>query len=136
MAKGIRRGIRLLNSGGLVTTTAGPDLVHTLSQYTTAQGNITLRSAIIRKVLAYSAGGANATLIFGTRDRAAAPAFVALMPALVVINGLDNEWEEDLLPAVEFRTNRALLAAGREGNIWVQASALNITLVIELEEIG
>lgn len=132
----MRKGIRIANSAGLVTTTAGPDLVHTLSQYTTAQGNVTQRSAIIRKVLAYNNTGANATLIFGTRDRAGAPAFVALMPALLAINTFDNEWEETDLPAVEFRPNRALLAAGREGNIWVQASAVGVLFVIEIEEIG
>jgi hypothetical protein len=132
----MRKGIRIPNSGGLITTTAGPDLVHTLSQYTTAGGNVTVRSAIIRKIMAYNNTGANVTLIFGTRDRTGAPAFVPLMPAFVVINALDNEWEEVNIPAVEFKINRALLAAGREGNIWVQASAGAVLLVLELEEIG
>lgn len=132
----MRKGIRIPNSGGLITTTAGPDLVHTLSQYSTAGGNVTVRSAIIRKIMAYNNTGANVTLIFGTRDRTGAPAFVALMPAFVVINALDNEWEEVNIPAVEFKINRALLAAGREGNIWVQASAGAVLLVLELEEIG
>jgi hypothetical protein len=86
--------------------------------------------------LAYNNTGAAVTLIFGTRDRQAIPVFVALMPALVAVNGIDNEWGEDLIPAVEFKINRGLVAAGREGNIWVQASAVGVTLVLELEEIG
>lgn len=132
----MRKGIRIANSVGAVLTTAGPDLLHTLSQYTTANGNVTVRSAIIRKVLAYNNTGANVTLIFGTRDRAAIPAWVPLMPAIVAVNGLDTEWGEDVLPSFEFRTNRAALALGREGNIWVTASAAGVTLMLEVEEIG
>ena len=115
-------------SAGLVATTGGNDLLHTLS---------TGRTAKITKILAYNNTGANVTLQFGTLDRTAPPgAFVQLLPSLVSINGLDNEWTEEDLPAIEFASDTSAGAAGRTGNIYVLASAAGVDVVIEVREKG
>jgi hypothetical protein len=127
--------IRVANSAGLVTTTAGPDLVHTLG---TNRSNVR-RSAIIRKILAYNNTGGNVTLQFGSRDGQAVPVFVAYLPTLLVLNGLDNDWQEVELPAIIFSVVAPvpLVAVNvREGNIWVQASAVGVLVTLELEEFG
>lgn len=128
MIASIRKG----NSAGVVTTTAGNDLVHTLG--TNRSG--AMRTAIIRKILAYNNTGANVTLQFGTQDNAAVPAFVQLLPDLVAINGLENAWGEDVIPAVEFSVDPTAGAAGQEGNVYVLASAAGVLLRIEVEEYG
>jgi hypothetical protein len=122
-------------NAGLVTTTAGNDLLHTLPIATTAA--VTgARSAIITKIMAYNNTGANVTLQFGTLNRAAAPAFVQLLPTLVAINGFDNEWIETEIPAVEFMSWPQLTAAGRLGDIYVLASVAAVLVLIEVKEIG
>lgn len=135
----LRAGIRKPNSAGLVTTTGTlgaptADLVHTLG--TNRSG--VRRTAIIRKIVAYNNTGGNVPLQFGTRDSAAIPNFVQLLPDLLALNGLDNTWDEDEIPAVEFTVNRSLLAAGREGNIYVSSlgAAAGVVVVLEIEEIG
>ncbi len=119
----------------IVTTTAGPDLLHTLPVATTA-GVTAARSAVITKIMAYNNTGANVTLAFGTLNRAGAPAFVQLLPTLVAINGLDNEWIEAEIPVVEFMSWPQLTAAGRIGDIYVQASAIGVLITLELKEYG
>lgn len=124
--------IRKPNSAGLVVTTAGNDLVHTLG----ANRSGATRTAIIKKILAYNNTGGNVTLQFGTQDNAVAPAFVQLLPELVAINGLENVWTEDGIPAVEFSVDTTAGAAGAEGNVYVLASAAGVNVRIEVEEYG
>ena len=127
-----RASIRRGNSGGLITTSAGNDLVHTLG--ISASG--VPRTAIIRKILAYNNTGGPVTIQFGTRNSAAVPAFVQYLPTILVLNGLDNVWLETEIPAVEFSVNTGALAAGREGNIYLLASAAAVLVTIEIEEFG
>lgn len=122
---------RKQNNAGLVTTTGGNDLLHTLSV-------VGPRSARITKIMAYNPG-ANATLQFGTLNRnPAGAAFVALLPILVAIGPLlDTEWTEEEIPAVEWMNNTTPTAAvGRTGDIYVLASAAGVVITIELEEFG
>lgn len=129
-----RKAIKKAGNAGLVTTTAGNDLLHTLPIATTPRGP---KTAIITKILAYNATGGNVTLQFGTLDRTVAGAiFVQLLPILVAINALDNEWLEEELPSVEFASNTTIGANGRTGDIYVLASAAAVDIVIEVGEIG
>ena len=118
----------------LVTTgaVANGTLVHTLP---------TGRTCKITKICAYNDTGADLPLLFGTRDRAVAPAFVQLLPDLLAVNGFDNEWTEQDLPAVEFAPNTSALAAGRLGDIYVVAGTViapvaGVIIVIEVQEKG
>ena len=129
-----RIAIRKAGNTGLVTTTvvATGNLCHTLPVAITPRGP---RTAIITKILAYNNTGANVTLQFGTWDRTVAGAlFVALLPILVAIDTLDNEWLETGLPPIEFAANTTVGANGRTGNIYVVASAAAVTVVIEVAE--
>jgi len=120
-----RTGIRKANNQGIVTTTAGNDLVHDLP---------TGRTVKIRKIMAYNNTGANVTLQFGTLN--AVPAFVALFPLFVAIDTLDNQWTETEIPEVEFALNTSAAAAFRLGDVFVLASAAAVTLILEVEEYG
>jgi hypothetical protein len=128
----MRASVRKGNSVGLVTTTGGNDLVHTLG----VGLNMVARTAIIRKILAYNNTGGNVTLQFGTLDAAAMPAFVQYLPDLLALNGLENIWNEVDLPATEFSVDPQALALGRAGNIFVLASAALVLITIEVEEFG
>lgn len=112
---------------GLVTTTAGPDLCHTLPMG---------RTAIIRKVMWYNLNAVNVTLIFGTQDNVAPAGWVPLLPTIIAIAGLDDWYEETHLPEVEFVNDRTAGAAGMTGNILVQASAINVMIRLTIEEFG
>ena len=126
-----RKAIYKPGNAGVVVVTGGGvnDLLHTLSLG---------RSVIITKICCYNNTGANALLQFGTLDRnPAGAAFVVLLPVLVAINGLDNEWNEAELPGVEFLSWPQVTVAGRTGDIYVNvAAALTPTVQIEVKEIG
>jgi hypothetical protein len=99
------------------------------------------RSARITKIVAYNNTGADVPLLFGTNNRAVVAAFVQLLPALVAIDTLDNEWQEEEIPAVEWVSNESALAAGRTGDIRVVAGTVAIPVAgvfvtIEIEEFG
>lgn len=129
-----RNAIRKAGNEGLVATTGAgtEDLLHTLPVSTAPRGP---RSAIITKILAYNATGANVTLQFGTRDRTVPAAnFVALFPLLVAIDPFDNPWTEVEIPAIEFISNRTVGANGRTGDIYVLASAALVQVIIEILE--
>ncbi len=122
-------GIIKPGNAGLVTTTGGgvADLCHTLSL---------TRSLIITKIMAYNATGANVTLQFGTLNRATPAVFVpgGLLPIFVAINGLDNEWLEEEIPAVEFMSWPQATAAGRTGDVYVVGGAAGVVVQIEVKE--
>lgn len=129
-----RVGIRKAGNAGLRTTTAtaNGDLLHTMP---------TGRTCRITKICAYNNTGANVPLLFGTRDRAVPAALVQLLPDLVAINGLDNEWPEEEIPGVEFAADTRALAAGRLGDIYVVAGTVAVPVAgvivsIEVEEYG
>ena len=137
-----RVGIRKAGNAGLVTTTApgapAPgDLCHTMPTRAIAGP----RTARVTKIMAYNNTGADVTLLFGTNDRAVVAAFVQLLPDLVAINGMDNEWPEAEIPAVEWVSNEGALAAGLTGNIHVVAGTVAVPVAgvlvsIEVEEYG
>ena len=129
----LRSSTRKGNSAGLILTTAGNDLVHTLSINRSA----VTRTAVIRKIFAYNNTGGPETIQFGTRDfTAGVPLFVQYLPDILVVNGLESFWTEDDIPAVEFSVLTLALANGREGNIYLLASAAAILVSIEVEEFG
>jgi hypothetical protein len=130
----MRIGIRKANNAGLLITTAGPDLLHTIQLVTSNNMSVPNKTVVIRKILWYNNTGASVTLIFGTRDLAVAPAFVALFPTMVAFNGLPEAVQEADIPAIEFTRNNAALAAGRSGDIYVQASAVGVVIALEVEE--
>ncbi|MCK9602735.1 MAG: hypothetical protein M0R06_27045 [Sphaerochaeta sp.] len=134
---GLRVGIRKAGNAGMVTTTGGNDLVHTLAITTIAQQTFPARSFVIRKIMWYNNTGANATLSFGTLN--GTPAFVALLPTILAINTFDGELGERDLPEVEFistPTVGVLAANQRNGNAYVLCSAVGVLVSVEIEEFG
>lgn len=129
-------GIIKAGNAGVVPMTAGNDLLHTMPTRAIAGP----RTARIFKIMCYNVSGANRTLQFGTLDRnPAGAAFVALLPIFVAINGIDNEWLETEIPAVEWRSDETPTAAGRVGDIYVLCDAVGAaaaTVQIEVEEFG
>lgn len=118
------------NAGRLAAgTTGGNDLLHTMPPNRTAR---------ITKICAYNPGGANANLQFGTLDRTPGVAlFVQLLPILIALPLLDNEWLETEIPWVEWASDTTPTAAGRTGDIYVlEAAGLAVDVVIEIEEFG
>lgn len=126
----LRPSIRKPNSVGLVTTTGGNDICHLLG---TNRSGVS-RTAIIRKIVAYNNTGANETIQFGTLDLVAA--FVQYMPDLLVLNGMENIWTEEDIPAVEFSVLGLPGALGRLGIVYVLASAAGLLITLELDEFG
>ena len=129
-------GILKAGNAGIVTVTAGNDLCHTMPTRAIAGP----RTARIYKIMCYNVSGANRTLQFGTLNRnPAGAAFEALLPIFVAINGLDNEWGEEDIPFVEWRSDETLTAAGRTGDIHVLCDAVGAaaaTVQITVEEFG
>ena len=128
----LRASIRKPNSVGLITPDGLNQLVHTLAVNRSGVS----RTAIIRKILCYNNTGANITLQFGTQDLVAVPNFVQYLPDLVALNTLDNVWEEVEIPAVEFSILNLEGALGREGNIYLLASAALALVSVEVDELG
>lgn len=118
-------GVRIANNQGLVTTTAGPDLVHDMptANPTTVK---------IRKIFWSNNTGANETIIFGTQTNAAV--WVPLLPTITCINGFEGAIPEEEIPDVEFAVD-GTVGAGTTGDIMVQASAVGILIRMEVEEI-
>lgn len=105
---------------GLLTTTAGPDLIHSIPLRRTFK---------IRRVIWSNNTGANETLIFGTLTNAGV--WVPLLPTITAITGFHDT--EDL-PDVEFVNDRA--AVGMTGDAYVQASAVGLLVRLQVEEFG
>lgn len=111
----MKNGIRKASLPITVAAAATPQTLYIVS----AAGAVT-RTAIIRKIWAYSLVGA-AALQLGT---GLAAAWVPLMPAMLVLNGVENVWEQDEIPCVEAAVN-----------ITCQSTVLGIVVQIEVEEI-
>ena len=130
------KGIRKAGNAGLVTTTAGNDLLHTIALTTINQQTFPARSFMIRKIMWYNNTGGNVTLQFGTLS--ATPAFVALLPTILALNTFDGALTEKEIPAAEFMTVPLAAAAAirYNGNAYVLASAAGVLVAIEVEEFG
>ena len=121
-------GIRKANNAGLVLTTAGPDLCHTMPVATPT-------TVKIKKIMWYNNTGALENLIFGTQDNVAPAGWVPLFPAIACVNTFDGELTEQELPDIEFVVDTQAGALGQTGDIFVQASAAGILIRLEVEEI-
>ena len=110
------------NVGMVTVTLTGPNLLHGLPVG---------RSARICKIVAYNNSGAPAVLTLGTLT--VLGAFSALMPPLYALNGLDNIWTEQEIPAVEW-IKYSVLVVGMTGDIWISSSVAGPQVVIEVEE--
>lgn len=122
-----RVGVRKPNNAGLVVTTAGPDLLHTIPL---------LRTVKVVKVMWYNNTGALANIILGTVDNAVPAGWVPLFPTIACVNTFDGELEEALCPDIEFINDRQAGALGMTGSIWVQGSVAGILVRLEVEEFG
>lgn len=95
------------NAGMVASTaTAVGNLLHTIP------GGRTVK---ISKVCAYNNSGVFLVLLLGTQT--AAGAFVQMIPALGLVNGMDNEFTEDELPILEFALS-TVVGATRTGSIY------------------
>ena len=112
---------------GLLTTTAGPDLMHTMP-------TVDDTTVIIRKIFWYNNTGAQETLIFGTQDNTVGAAWIPLFPTINCVNTMDGQLTELELPEIEFVVDTRAGAAGRTGDILVQATAVGILVRLEVEE--
>jgi hypothetical protein len=130
----IRNGIIKPNNspvatrGLVISTLLGPDLCHLRPL------NRTVR---IRKIMWSNNTGFPAFLIFGTVNNVlpVAPAtFVPLLPTITAITGFDGELTEAELPNVEFISDRAALAAGMTGDIYLMAGLAGVLVRLEVEE--
>ena len=110
------------NVGMVTVTLTGPNLLHGLPVG---------RSARICKIVAYNNSGAPAVLTLGTLS--ALGVFTAMMPSLYALNGLDNIWTEQEIPAVEW-IKYSVLVVGMTGDIWISSSVAGPQGVIEVEE--
>ena len=106
--------------GGAVAA-VNPTLIYTLS---------TGCSAIIRKLMVTNRQAAPILLAIGTVAAPPALLTVQAYPLFYVINGMDTEWSEDMLPAFIFRSSIYALpsAAG--------AFPADVSVMLEVEEEG
>lgn len=128
-------GLRKGGNAGMVTTTGGNDLLHTIKISTAQQTTFSL-AFVIRKIMWYNNTGGNATLQIGTLS--GTPAFVQLLPTITAINTFDGEIDEKSLPMVRFQstTTVGVAATQRNGNAYVLCSAVGVLVAIEVEEYG
>ena len=84
-------------------------------------GGTTVRTAILRKIWAWSAVG-NAVLQIGS---GLAAAWVLGIPPMLVLNGIENIWQDADTPDLELGVNYTC-----------QSNVLGIVVQIEVEEIG
>ena len=114
-----RNGIRDASLVASVTAANTATLVYTLPY----DG----QTAIIRKVMVNNRQSAPVTVTFGTD---LSSTFAAQLPGLYAINGQDNEWTQDQLPAYEWSSaiNVEVTAAA--------ASPNDVQVMIEVELFG
>jgi hypothetical protein len=89
------------------------------------------QSAIIRKLMVSSSDSGNANLKIGTGTPHAS--FAASLPSLLVVNGMDTEWAETVLPAVEFLSS--LSAGVYSGAITAEVDAHTAGSVLVIAEV-
>lgn len=121
-----RQGVRKANNQGLVTTTAGIDLVHDLP----VQNPTTVK---VLKIMWSNLTGANVQLVFGTTTNAGV--LVPMLPTIQAINANHDVIDEWSLPTIEWAPNTAAGAAGLTGDVVVQGSAAGVLIRVEVEEI-
>lgn len=105
-------------SSAIITIAAGAT-PETLYQRTTGGQNP--RTVILRKILAYNAVAAT-TLMIGT---GLGGAWVQRWPTLRLVNNMDNEWTEDMIPEVEIGAD-----------LTVQTNVLGVLVQVEIDEVG
>jgi len=110
--KGYRVSGAVVNVTGVTPATA--QIIFTRSAFAQQIGT---KSFIPKKLMIRNNAGGNCWLNLGTGTAAPAPPFAATLPAVRVLNNLDNEWQEVELPAVEHFASMtcyadALLAGG------------------------
>lgn len=104
-----------------ITVANTPTLIYTLSLNRTAK---------VKKVMLMNYTGANDFVTFGQGPGAPGPAFVAHMPAIVVVallDGISSEWE---LPEYVFEADIYALVPAASG----VAPATPVDVMIETEE--
>mgnify|MGYP001588599376 CR=1 FL=1 len=111
-----RKGIR--KSSAIITVAAAATAENL---YLLTVGGAVTRSVILKKIWAYSAIG-NCIVTIGT---GLAGAFAAIIPPMLVLNGMDNTWTEEDIP------EREMFA-----NLTIQSSVLGVQVQVEVEEIG
>lgn len=109
------RGIRKSSVVVTVAAAATPELLY---QRTTGGQNP--RTVILRKIMGYSNVG-NVVLDIGI---GLGVAFANIIPSLALVNTVDTEWSEELIPEVEVGAD-----------LTVQSSILGIQVQVEVEEI-
>lgn len=113
-----RSGIRK-QSGAIVSPVVGA----AIALYNITPG----RLAIVRRIWWLNAAGANSNVFLG---QGLAGAFVALIPGIQTLNGLDGQLNEWDFPQIEVQYTVALPA------ITFQSTVAAVTVQIEVEEIG
>ena len=93
LRKGIRRAgpVTTLGVAGIAAAIA----IYQVSNFAQQVGTKTVR---LKKIMARPAGGVADTINIGT---GAGAGFVALIPAINLVGGMDAEWQEFDLPEVE-----------------------------------
>ena len=89
--------------------------------YIVSAGGTATRTAILRKIWVYSNVG-NAVFQIGS---GLAAAWVALMPPMLIVTGMENIWEEEQIPCIEVGVN-----------LTMQSSVLGVIAQVEVEEMG
>jgi len=92
-----------------------------IALYQLTLGGQNPRTAIVRKVMIYSAVG-NVTVTIGL---GLAGAFAAILPPFYALNLFDSEWTEDEIPEIEVAAD-----------ITVESDIAGPLVMIEIEEIG
>ena len=136
-------------TGGMVALVAtgagnGGAVANALTAWTLSAG----KRAIIRKITWRNRTGANANLLIGFGDRTAVGSlFRQVLPTILMINGIDGELSEDLLPICGntpqgFQADTTV-PTGTVGNILVETDSVlvapppattDIQVIIEVEE--
>jgi len=111
-ARGIRKSSAIITAAAPAT----PENLYLLS----VAGTVT-RSVILRKIWAWSAVGASITQI----GQGLGIGFAAIIPPFLVLNGVENIWDENDIPEVEI-----------VANLTVQSVLAGIMIMVEVEEIG
>ena len=118
LRKGIRRAGPVTTLG--VAGVANAAVIFQVSNFAQQIGTKTVR---LKKILARPAAGAGDQLFIGT---GAGGTFVSLIPAVNLVGGMDNGWQEIELPEAESSADITAYGAAVANNI----------VQLEVEEVG